>query len=102
MDNPGPAGILQLQELLTRIINLSVGISFMVLLVMLVYGGVRFIISGGEPKAVQAATQTLTYAVIGIVLLAVAWLILKLISAFTGVDLTHFCLGFPGALTNCP
>lgn len=99
--NPGPAGVIQLQELITRIINLSVGLAFIVLAVLLAYAGIRFLTSGGEPKAIQTASMTITWALLGILFLALVWIILKLIQAFTGVNVTQFCIGFPGALTGC-
>lgn len=99
--DPGPAGIKQLQELFTRIINLSVPLAFIALTVMLVYAGIKFITSGGEPKSLQSASGTITWALLGILFLVLAWLILNLIQAFTGVQVTQFCLGFPGAENNC-
>ena len=98
---PGPAGLKQLQELITRVINLSVAIAFIALTVMAVYAGIKFLTSGGEPKSLESARSALTWALLGILFLAIAWLILKLIENFTGVSVTQFCLGFPGASTNC-
>lgn len=98
---PGPAGVLQLQELVQRIINLSVGLAFIALTIMLVVGGVRFIVSGGDQKAIQAAGGTITWALLGILFLVLAWIILLLVETFTGVKVTTFCIGFPGAPTNC-
>jgi hypothetical protein len=91
---PGPAGLASIQELIVRIISISVGLAFVALVVMLFWGGIKFMISGGDAKGIQSATQTLTYAVIGIVMMVGAWLILKLIAAFTGVNVVDFCLGF--------
>lgn len=101
MPNPEPAGLLQLQGLIFRLINISVTLAFIILTIMIVYGGIKFIISAGEPKGVEAAKLTLTYALLGIVMMIVGWLVLKLIEAFTGVPVANFCLGFPGATTGC-
>ncbi len=100
--NPGPSGILRLQDLIQRIINLSVGFAFIALTVVLVVAGIRFITSGGEPKSLGQASQAMTWALLGILFLALAWLAIKLVEAFTGVSITQVCLGFPGAPTNCP
>lgn len=100
--NPGPSGILQLQDLIQRIINLSVGFAFIALTVVLVVAGIRFITSGGEPKSLGQASQAMTWALLGILFLAIIWLILQLIKAFSGIDVTNVCIGFPGAPTNCP
>ena len=48
------------------------------------------ITSGGEPKAISAAHQTFTWALLGIVIMAVTWVIMLLIKAFTGIDVTTF------------
>lgn len=93
---PNPAGLPQLQQLFTRIINLSVGASFIVLTIVLFYAGIRFLTSGGDQKSIKAAADTITWGLLGILFLVLAWLILKLIEAFTGVPVTKFCLG-----TNC-
>ena len=60
---------------------------------MLVFGGFRFIIAQGDPKAVQAARGTITWAVVGLVMIIVSWLVLLFISQFTGLNLTQFCFG---------
>lgn len=96
------AGVLQVQELLSRIINISVGVGFMALTVWLVWAAVKlFITSGGDPKALAQAWQAVTWAFTGILFLALGWLVLVLIETFSGVKVTGFCIGFPGAPTNC-
>lgn len=92
--NPGPAGPNQLVQLFTRIINLVVEAAFTVLLIMLVYAGIKFLTSGGDPKAISSASSTITWALLGILFLAIGWLFLLLIKNFTGVDVTKFCIGF--------
>ena len=87
-------GITQLQNLIQRLINLSVDLAFVALLFVFLISGIRFITSGGDPKAVGAARQGMTVAVMGIAFFALAWIILKLIETFTGVQVTQFCLGF--------
>ncbi len=94
--NPGPAGKTQLVELFTRIINLSAEAAFIVLLIMLIYAGIRYLTSGGDPKSISAASSTITWALLGIIFMAIAWLLLKLIENFTGVPVTKFCIGFTG------
>lgn len=92
---PGPAGRTQLTELVQRIINISVGIAFVALTAILFIAGVKFLTSGGDPKTIQSAQQTITWALLGCFFLALAWVILLLIRAGTGVDVTKFTIGFP-------
>lgn len=91
----GPAGVVQLQQLIQRIINLLVEAAFIALTVMLLWAGIQFLTSGGDAKVLGRASQTVTWALLGILFLGIAWLILKLIEAFTGVNVTEFCIGFP-------
>lgn len=90
-----------MQELFQRFINLSVGLAFIAVLAMLVVAGFKFLTSGGDSKPLQSASMTLTWALVGVLFLVIAWLILQLIQAFTGVPVTKFCFGFPG-VNNCP
>lgn len=93
--NPQPAGVAELQHLIQRIINLSVGLAFLALLFVLVSGGIRYIISAGDPKQTAAARSAITWGVVGILFLALAWIVLRLIGAFTGVNsIFTFCIGF--------
>ncbi len=101
--NPGPAGPQQLEEIITRLINVSVAIAFIALVVVLVWAGIKYLTSGGEQKALESAHRTVTWGFLGIVFLALAWLVLKLIEGFTGIHVaTGFCVGFPGLPTSCP
>ncbi len=89
-----PAGLEKFQELFGRIVQISVGLAFVAMLVVLVYAAIRFLTSGGEPKSIQTASQAVTWALLGMLFMVLAWLVLKLIAAFTGVDVTKFCFGF--------
>ncbi len=95
------AGILQIQELILRTLNIIVGLGFVALTVMLVWAGVKFIISGGEAKEIQQIWGIVTWAFLGALMFGIAWLVIQLIGAWTGVPVTTFCLGFPGADTGC-
>jgi len=59
-------------------------------LIMLILSGIRLTLSGSDPKAMASAWQTFTWAIIGIILLAGAWLILIAIEKFTGAPVTNF------------
>lgn len=87
---PAPAGALQLQELIIRIINLSVGFAFIALLCVLIVAGFKYLTSGGDSKSLASAGQAITWALLGVLFLALAWLVLKLIEVFTGVPVTKF------------
>lgn len=74
-----------------RVIQGVLALSGVALFVMLVIGGYNFLLSGGEQKKLEMARGTITGAIIGIVIMAVAYLIIKTIASFTGVgSLTQF------------
>jgi len=87
---PAPAGAAQLQDLFLRILNISVALAFFALLIVLIYAGFRYLTSGGDAKSLAGASQAITWALLGVLFLALAWLALKLIEIFTGVKVTDF------------
>lgn len=78
-----------------NILYVAIGLAVLALFVMLLVGGFRYLTSGGDPKATTAAKQTLTYAVLGMGLLAIAFLIFQLIEFYTGVPVTKFSIPTP-------
>ncbi len=100
---PSAAGVLQLQEMLVRFFNISVSLAFFATAYMLIWAGIKFITAAGDPKTLQQVWQQVTWALMGIVFLALAWIFLRAIESFTGAPVSsQFCLGFPGAPTFCP
>ena len=87
---PSPAGLSSVENTFTSFVSASVGIAFMVMLILIVWAGFKYLTSGGEPKAIQAAHQVTTWAFLGILFMAIAWLILQLIENFTGIRVTVF------------
>lgn len=65
-------------------------IAAIVLFVMFIIGGFKYLTSGGDAKAVEAAKKTLTYAIAGLVVLVLAVIILDLIHIITGVNVGIF------------
>lgn len=85
-----PAGLDQIEQVFTNVVSVVVGLGFITLLIMLVWAGIKYLTSAGEPKAIQSAHQTVTWALLGVVFMAIAWIVLQLIHAFTGIDVTIF------------
>lgn len=75
-----------------NLISAITGLAAIAFFVMLVYGGFRFLTSGGNPKAMEGAQGTMTSAILGLAVIIIAWLILLLIGYFTGIDLTVFTI----------
>lgn len=53
--------------------------------IMLIIGGIRYVVSGGDSTAVQNAKNTILYAIVGIVVALLAYAVVSfVISSFTG------------------
>lgn len=61
--------------------------------IFLIIGGFKYLTAGGDPKKAESARNTLTYAILGLVLLILAWFILYFVKNFTGVDVHIFKIG---------
>lgn len=79
-----------LEAVFANIVSVSVTLAGITLFIMLIIGSFRYLISGGDPKATETAQKTITYAFWGIILLISSYLILRLISNFTGISLLKF------------
>ena len=82
--NDGVATLAGLEGVFANIISSLLFVAGIILFIMLLSGGIKFITSGGDPKGLESAKKTLTYALVGIVLVAMGYLVLVLISTLTG------------------
>lgn len=69
----------------------------LVALVFVIVAGIKFTLSGGDPKQVEGARKTLTYAIIGLLLVLLSVFLLNLIAFVTGAQ----CIKFFG-FSSCP
>ncbi|MFC1646960.1 hypothetical protein ACFL1A_01620 [Patescibacteria group bacterium] len=79
-----------LQPLVKNMVTALVGLVGIVLFIMLVVGGFNFLLAGGDMKKLEKAKGTVISALTGLVIVVIAYLILSLIKAFTGVNVTDF------------
>jgi hypothetical protein len=68
-----------LNKLLTKIINIISAIVGVVAVIMIIYGGFKYITSGGDSNNVSGAKNTIIYAIIGLVIVALAQLIVHFV-----------------------
>jgi len=73
-------------ENVTQMALRAIGIAVMV---MFLIGGFQYLSAGGDKEATQRASKTLTFAIGGLILALSAWIILKLIGDFVGIDFTN-------------
>jgi hypothetical protein len=86
----GVATLKGLEGVFSNVVGVALGFAGIVLFIMLIIGGFKYITAGGDPKGIDSAKKTLTYAIGGMVLIALAYLILRFIEQFTGAQVTQF------------
>jgi hypothetical protein len=92
--NGDVASIACLEPLLKNAIFSLVSLSGLALFLMLVVGGFNFLLSGGDQKKLEKAKSTITTAIIGLVVVVMAYLIIRTIEVFTGVNVTNFKINY--------
>lgn len=68
-----------LQGLLNTVINIFSLVVGVIAVVMIIVGGLRYITSGGDSGKVSAAKTTIIYALVGLVIVALAQLIVHFV-----------------------
>lgn len=98
IDSFGPDEVATLQGfegLFQNAVSAILGLAGIALFIMLIWGGFSYMTSGGDPKKLEAAKSTLTYAIGGIILVACSFLVLEFIERITGASLTNFRVFIP-------
>ena len=73
------------QEVVKRIFQLVLGLSGGIALILIILSGYRFMTSGNNPEAFQAAKDQLVSAIVGLLFIIFSFVILQVI----GVDILH-------------
>lgn len=76
-------------ELLEFVVNLLLSVSAIVAVIFLVIGGIRYVLSAGNKDAVAAAKNTILYSIIGLIIIIIAWAIVRMVSTLFGVTPTQ-------------
>lgn len=67
-------------EIILRIIQILLAIAGLVAVIFLIIGGFRYITAGGNEETAESAKKTITNAIIGIVIIILAFVIVRVIS----------------------
>lgn len=81
-NNPTGAGAIS--QFLTNFIALIYVVAAIVLIFMLVWAAFEWLTSGGDKEKIASAQKRILHAIIGIILLAVAFAIIRILGVFTG------------------
>lgn len=72
-----------------KIIVLLLIIAVVISLFFLIYGGIKWIMSGGDKTAVEGARNHIVAAIVGLVIALLAFFVLNFVGRFFGVDLSN-------------
>lgn len=79
-----PAAFSNLGQLITIIIGALISLTGAASAIFIVISGIKFVTSSGDPKQIAAARATLTYAMIGLAVAILAFVILQVVQYFIG------------------
>lgn len=65
--------------LIADVLNFISIVAGVVAVIMIIYGGFRFVTSGGNPESTKSARNTILFALVGLVIVAFAQLIVKFV-----------------------
>tara|TARA_Y100000310_G_C20296301_1_gene629566 strand:+ start:192 stop:518 length:327 start_codon:yes stop_codon:yes gene_type:complete len=80
-----------LSTLVSLILNNSLTIVGVLLLALLIFGGLTFIMGAGgdDPKKVQQGQKTITNALLGFIIVFLAYFIIQIIEVLTGLEILN-------------
>ena len=84
---PPPGGFADIADFIRNVMKIIFIIAIVLVLFYFVWGGIRWITSGGDKAQTEAARGTLTAAIIGFAIVALAYAIVRLVGQFFGVDI---------------
>lgn len=91
--NLAPLKNVTIPNIITASLSLVLIVAAIVFFFMLVIGGIRWILSGGDKGQTEAARNQITAALVGLVIVFAAWAIAQLIGTLFGIGI------FTGGLT---
>ncbi len=83
-----PAELVGMNGVLNQFTNIALYVIGFISVVMLIWGGLRYIISGGDSKKITDAKNTILYALIGLVVAFLAYAIVNFVLNAIGATST--------------
>jgi hypothetical protein len=90
--NFGSLTTLTLPAIISGLIRGALVVAAIVFFFILVIGGIRWIMSGGDKAATEGARSQITAALVGLVIVFAAWAIVQLIQVFFGINIFQLTL----------
>lgn len=79
-------------NLIALIIQLGLILAAIIAVLFLIWGGIRWILSGGDKAGVESARNTIIAAIIGLVIVFLSFLIITIIGSIFDIDLFNLTI----------
>lgn len=105
IESPLAPSIFSIESLLTAVLNILLVIAVPIIVFFIIFAGFSYVTARGNPEKIQNATRSITYALIGAVLIlggiAISEIIKDIVCSFS--DNPTACLfGSDSSITNVP
>lgn len=80
-------GKITVPDIVSTFIKLLLIVAALIAFFFLVWGGIKWITSGGDKEQTSKAQSMITAALIGLVIVFAAWAIIKLLETFFGIEI---------------
>ncbi len=81
-----------LGRMVSNIITILFIVAALIALFFLIWGGIKWILSGGDKSKVEAARSTIIAALIGLVITFLAFFLLTFVLGLFGISVTNFVI----------
>ena len=82
---PDEVKITEISPLIQGIIRIIFVVAVILTFMFLLWGGIQWIVSGGDKSKYEEARNRITAAIIGLAIIALAWLLIKIVTYFFGL-----------------
>lgn len=86
------AGEVTLGKIIGAVVGLLLIVAFLLTLIYLILGALRWITSGGDKNQLETAHNQITQAIVGLIIVAATWAIMLLLGSFLGLGFPNFTL----------
>lgn len=73
--------------ILNQVLPTIMVVASLIALALLIFGALSYVTSSGEQEKVQKARKTITYSILGLVLIFLSYLMVRIVSFITGIPL---------------
>ena len=89
--DPSGVGSIPAQNLFQFIVNFLFAIGFIIALIFLIWGGIKWIFTRGDKTKVEEARNHIQAAIVGLIFVMAAFVIINIVvQLLTGQDITNF------------